>query len=71
MTLAEAVGKPLRVDMHTLNLARGRFARACVEVDLEKPILGKVCFQGFWHQVEYEGLHVLCGACGCYDHMLR
>jgi hypothetical protein len=26
MALAEAVGKPLRVDMHTLNLARGCFA---------------------------------------------
>ena len=69
MTLAETVDKPLWVDMQ--NLARGRFAQACVEVDLDKPVVGNVCFQRFWHQVEYEGLHVLCGACGCYDHMSR
>lgn len=28
------VGKPVKVDIHTLQVERGRFARICVEIDL-------------------------------------
>lgn len=42
MTLVTAVGKPIRVDSNTLGVKRGHFARVCVEVDLNKPMIGKV-----------------------------
>ena len=42
LTLVEAIGVLVRVDLNTLNFARGKFARVCMEVDLSCPILGKV-----------------------------
>lgn len=37
--IGEAVGLVLRVDTHTTNGARGRFARLCVQVNLDKPFI--------------------------------
>lgn len=34
MVLASAIGKPVKVDMHTLQVARGHFAKVCMEIDL-------------------------------------
>lgn len=71
LALAGAVGKPVKVDSNTLDVRRGRFAHVCVEVDLNKPVIGKVWLQGFWYHVEYEGLHRICNTCGCYGHFAR
>ncbi|KAF1870704.1 hypothetical protein Lal_00026322, partial [Lupinus albus] len=46
----------------------GKFARICVEIDLNKCLVGKVCVQGHWHKV---GLHILCSSCGCYGHVAQ
>lgn len=32
--IASAIRKPVKVDLHTLRVARGRFARVYVEIDL-------------------------------------
>ncbi|OIW03211.1 hypothetical protein TanjilG_21843 [Lupinus angustifolius] len=69
--IASAIGRPFKIDLNTLSFARGRFARICVEIDLNQPVVGKVCVQGNWHKVEYEGLHVICSRCGCYGHVAR
>lgn len=71
LALAAAVGKPIKVDSNTLDVRRGWFARVCVEVDLNKPVVGKVWLTGFWYRVEYEGLHRICSSCGCYGHLGR
>ncbi|KAK7278762.1 hypothetical protein RJT34_23798 [Clitoria ternatea] len=71
LTLASAVGTPYKVDMRTLQMERGRFARVCVEVDLDKPVVGKFCLRNIWYKIEYEGLHLLCSSCGRYGHLLR
>lgn len=42
MALASAVGRPIKVDANTLDVRRGQFARVCVEIDLTKPVIGKV-----------------------------
>ncbi|XP_020237468.1 uncharacterized protein LOC109816765 [Cajanus cajan] len=55
----------------TLNATRGRFARVCVEIDLDQPVVGKVWFQNNWFKIQYEGLHLLCGECGWYGHVTR
>jgi hypothetical protein len=71
LALATAVGTPVKVDMHTLDASRGKFARVCIEIDLDKPVVGKVWFRDFWYHVEYEGLHLLCKSCGIYGHVAR
>nr|TKS06798.1 hypothetical protein D5086_0000119950 [Populus alba] len=50
-----AIGKP-----DTLNVERGRFARICV---------GKIWVRDHWYKAESAGLHIICGKCGCYDHL--
>ncbi|XP_045798137.1 uncharacterized protein LOC123892394 [Trifolium pratense] len=69
--LASMVGNPVKVDLHTLRVERGRFARMCVEIDLTKPVVGRVGVNGEWYQVQYEGLHIICTQCGCYGHLLK
>jgi hypothetical protein len=71
LALASTIGTPVRVDTNTLNVERGRFARICVEIDLTKPVVGKVWINGHWYKVQYEGLHIICAACGCYGHVTR
>lgn len=71
LALAAAVGTPIRVDRNTLKVERGRFARVCVEIDLNQPVVGKVCLNGYWQKVSYEGLHIICVTCGCYGHLTR
>lgn len=71
LALASAVGKPIKVDRNTLKVERGRFARICVEIDLNQPVVGKVWLNGYWYKVAYEGLHIICSNCGCYGHLGR
>jgi hypothetical protein len=71
LALASMVGTPVKVDLHTLKVARGRFARMCVEIDLTKPVVGRVGINGDWYHVQYEGLHIICTHCGCYGHVLK
>lgn len=71
LTIASAVGKPIKVDINTRDMARGRFARVCVEIDLSIPVVGKYWLNGAWYTIEYEGLHLLCANCGCYGHVAR
>jgi hypothetical protein len=69
--LASMIGTPVKVDLHTLKVARGKFARMCVEIDLTKPVVGRVGINGDWYHVQYEGLHIICTQCGCYGHVLK
>ncbi|KAJ6680446.1 hypothetical protein OIU79_020030 [Salix purpurea] len=49
----------------------GKNIGICIEVDLDKPVVGKVWIHNHWYNVEYEGLHIICNACGCYGHVAR
>ncbi|XP_057432639.1 uncharacterized protein LOC130725428 [Lotus japonicus] len=71
MLVTQVIGTPIRVDINTLQGDRGRFARICVELDLTKPIFGKIMIEDFWYNIEYEGLHIICTKCGCYGHRSR
>lgn len=68
LALDATVEKPVKVDTNTLNVARGLFAHICVEIDLTKPVVGKLCIHDDWYKVQYESRHIICGACGCYGH---
>ncbi|XP_028754830.1 uncharacterized protein LOC114714268 [Neltuma alba] len=74
--LGNKVGKTLKVDLKTLtenstrfsNVERGRFARVCVELDLQKKLVPRVIAANSIYNVEYEGLYLICFACGRYGH---
>lgn len=68
MALASAVRKPIIVDFRTLEASRGKFARVCVEINLNQPVVGNFWFRGRWFNVAYEGLHLLCKSYGIYGH---
>ena len=71
MALASGIGKPVKIDFKTLKVSRGKFARVCVEIDLHKLVVGRVCVENNWLFVEYEGLHIIFTKCGCYGHYSR
>ncbi|XP_031130732.1 uncharacterized protein LOC116032364 [Ipomoea triloba] len=66
--ILENVGKPLKLDRTTADRERGRFARAAVEVDLDKPLVTEIWVRDEVQYVEYEGLHVVCFGCAMVGH---
>nr|KYP44877.1 hypothetical protein KK1_033618 [Cajanus cajan] len=71
ISIAFAIGPPIKVDTNTLTMPRGRFARVCIQIDLNVPVVGKFCLNNIWYNVEYEGLRMLYTKCGCYRHVSR
>lgn len=67
-SVLENVGKPLKLDRTTVGVERGRFARAAVEIDLDKPLVTHVWIRDKHRAVEYEGLHMVCFNCGMVGH---
>ena len=48
-----------------------KFARICVELDLDKPLQPKAIVREYLLNMQYEGLHVVCFKCGRYGHRER
>ena len=59
----ESIGRVLRIDSHTAMEARGRYARLCIQLDINKPLISIVLIGRFEQPVVYEGLHKLCFSC--------
>lgn len=70
LIIGNTIGKITKVDMTTTDVARGRFARVCVEIDLERPLLPSLMVMGRVVQVEYEGLGRMCFQRGRYSHKM-
>lgn len=76
--LGNFIGRTLRVDIHTIKentgvnglgaIQRGKFARICVEVNLNMTLVPKVRVRKTEYNVEYEGLSLICFGCGRYGH---
>ncbi|XP_048591480.1 uncharacterized protein LOC106355257 [Brassica napus] len=69
MGIAKGLGRPIKVDLTTLKFERARFARICVEVNLNKPLKGTVVINGERYWVSYEGISTICSTCGMYGHL--
>ncbi|XP_061354867.1 uncharacterized protein LOC133299428, partial [Gastrolobium bilobum] len=70
-------GRTLKIDRNSIRkrdsgegdiTERAKFARICVEVDLRKGFLSKFRIADRIFHVGYEGLHLVCFACGKYGH---
>ncbi|XP_039015574.1 uncharacterized protein LOC120145953 [Hibiscus syriacus] len=59
------IGRALKVDPNTSYASKGRFARACVEVDFGKSLVPKIEVDNRWY---YEGLPLICFGCGKFGH---
>ena len=45
--IGESIGKVLRIDTHIAMEARGRYARLCIQVDLNKPLIDTILIGRF------------------------
>jgi hypothetical protein len=68
--IGSTLGTMLKVDRLTSIHSRGKFARICVELDLEKQLASHIMLRGTRVNLEYEGLHAICFSCGRYDHKI-
>ncbi|KAJ7957365.1 reverse transcriptase [Quillaja saponaria] len=66
-----AIGKPIKIDIQTALATRSGFARLCVELDLENPLVAKVWVRGEWRLVEYKGLDQICFKGGRVGHHIE
>lgn len=69
LQIGKSIGNVLRVDMHTANEARGRFARLCVQIYVDKPLVTTVLIEKFEQPVRYEGVQKICFSYGRIGHM--
>ena len=69
--IGEAIGPILRIDTHTVVESRGCFAKLCVQVSLDKPIVRLFKFGGIDQQIQYEGIGSLCFDCGRVGHKVE
>ncbi|XP_028089244.1 uncharacterized protein LOC114289679 [Camellia sinensis] len=66
--LGNLLGTLLKIDVHTENGNRGRFARLCIQMDLSKPLISKIKVGSFIQKVSYEGITSVCFDCGRMGH---
>ncbi|KAF3970060.1 hypothetical protein CMV_006197 [Castanea mollissima] len=66
--IGKAIGPILRIDTHTTSKTRGHFARLCVQVNFDDPIVKLVKVGGIDQSVQYEGISSLCFSCGRVGH---
>ena len=69
--LGSTLGEMLKIDKVTTIQSRGKFARICVELDLDKPLQPKAIVREYLLNMQYEGLHVVFFKCGRYGHRER
>ena len=66
--IGKSIGNVLRVDTHTASETRGRFARLCVQIDVNKPLVTAILIGKFEQPVCYEGIQKLCFGYGRMGH---
>ncbi|CAI0425639.1 unnamed protein product [Linum tenue] len=68
ISIGNLLGRTIKLDYHTLNQQRAKFARLAVEINLEKPLIPRVHLDGEWQKIEYENLPEVCFKCGKVGH---
>ncbi|KAJ1443237.1 Zinc finger, CCHC-type [Sesbania bispinosa] len=76
--IGDTLGRTVKIDGNTLKekvvglgelyTERAKFARICIEVNLQQPLISRFELNGQRYKVEYEGLHLVCFKCGRYGH---
>lgn len=71
LKIGRAISPVLCIDSHTTNRVRGRFAKLCVQVNLDKPLIRTVYLGKLAQSVQYEGINALCFSCGRIRHKIE
>ena len=66
--IGKLIGNVLRVDTHTATKTKGKFAKLCVQIDVNKPLTTVILIGKFEQPVCYEGIQKLCFGCGRMGH---
>lgn len=66
--IGSSLGTMLKIERLTYIHSRGKYARICGKLDLEKLLKSFIVNRGFKIVIEYEGLHLICFHCGRYGH---
>ena len=66
--IGKAVGLVLRIDAQTATESRGRYAKICVQVNLNNPLIRTILIGRLVQAVVYEGISTLCFSCGRVGH---
>nr|XP_023895754.1 uncharacterized protein LOC112007612 [Quercus suber] len=61
--IGKSISNVLRVDTHTATETKGKFARLCVQIDVNKPLVTAILIGKFEQTVCYEGIQKLCFGC--------
>lgn len=61
--LAQAIGHPIKMDIHTSKITRGMYARVCIEVDINKPLPPFIRINNLKQTVAYEVNTCYCNEC--------
>ncbi|KAJ4839764.1 hypothetical protein Tsubulata_022251 [Turnera subulata] len=67
--LSSQIGKPIRIDINTLQAERGKFARLAIEVEFSKPLVNWVEIEDRWFKVKYEDIPDFCFGFGKIGHI--
>ena len=62
------IGTLLKIDARTRDNVRGRFARLCVQIDIDQPLVPKIRVGDIVQRIQYEGVSAICFKCGCVGH---
>jgi hypothetical protein len=66
--IGNQLGTLLKIDTHTMDNQRGRFARLCIQVDIDQPLTPKIRIGNKLQRIQYEGISSICFECGCVGH---
>lgn len=69
--LATAIGRPIKMDINTSEITRGKFARVCIEVSTMKPLPPYVRINKFKQEIAYELNSGFCNGCGKIGHLFN
>jgi hypothetical protein len=66
--IGNQLGQVLKIDARTSDNVRGRYARLCIQIDLDQPLIPKIRIGELLQRIQYEGISSLCVECGCMGH---
>ena len=66
--IGSAIGPMLHIDSYTAIGSRGSYARLCIQINLDKPLINSIIIGRLLQQVKYEGISSLCFCCGRLGH---
>ncbi|XP_050254456.1 uncharacterized protein LOC126700356 [Quercus robur] len=66
--IGSAIGPMLRIDSYTTFESRGSYARLCIQIDIDKPLIKSIWVGRLIQQVLYEDISSLCFCCGRLGH---